>query len=89
MPTFYEEAEFDIEVYEFMSELNSYEIKDVIEYLVDEGHISEDRTSPSNGNKTLNDLEWEETINALSGDTRLRLTATEEAIIKEIAKRFI
>lgn len=95
MPTFYQEAEFDVSISEFLDELNNRELNELIDYLVDDDLVVriEDVITPNDpipdSQKSISDLEWHKTITALSGNTRLRLTQSEEAIIKEIAKRFM
>lgn len=86
MPVFYREAEFDIDVNDLMYELSRSEIKEVIDYLEDEGLVI--RTGQdSGGGQSLPEWEFDTTINKIA-ENRLRLTPEEDEVLKRIASRF-
>jgi len=86
MPSFYKETEFDIEIDEFMYQLTKSEIKEVIEYLEDEGLVI--RTGQNaGGEQSLPEWEFDKTISKIA-ENRLRLTSEEDEVLKRIASRF-
>ena len=75
-----------IDVDDFYCECDKYEIQQLIKYLIEDGHISEDQLEI---NEKLSLAEWEFTkIITKIADNRLRLTAEEDALLKKIADRF-
>ena len=86
MPTFYAE-DIDIDPDEFVSSCNSREIEELIDVLVEDGHITKPGNHIPENDKNLMDEEWDEVIGKISGRARLRLTNEEEEIIKKIANR--
>lgn len=85
MPTFYAE-DIDIDPDEFVSSCNSREIEELIDALVEDGHIPKiNNIAPDD--KNLMDEDWDEVISKIGGLGRLRLTNEEEEIIKKIASR--
>jgi hypothetical protein len=86
MPTFYTE-DIDIDPDEFVSSCNSREIEELIDALVEDGHITKPGNHIPENDKNLMDEEWDEVIGKISGRARLRLTNEEEEIIKKIANR--
>jgi hypothetical protein len=86
MPTFYAE-DIDIDPDEFVSSCNSREIEELIDALVEDGHITKPGNHIPENDKNLMDEEWDEVIGKISGRARLRLTNEEEEIIKKIANR--
>ena len=87
MPDF--STEIDIEPYEFVSECNKREIVELIECLVEEGHISRSAVTSieSDRNKNLLDEEWDVITDKIN-QNRLMLSNEEEEIIRKISKRF-
>ena len=84
MPSFYEEAEFDIDVTDFLEECSMGEIGEVIQYLQDMGYLSKAGISSRDENPL--EIKFQEDINKISS-SRLRLTSGEEEIISNIAGR--
>ena len=84
MPSFYEEAEFDIDVTDFLEECSIREIEEVIQYLQDMGYLSKAGISSRDENPL--EIKFQEDINKISS-SRLRLTIGEEEIISNIAGR--
>jgi hypothetical protein len=85
MPTFYAE-DIDIDPDEYLSSCNSREIEELIDALVEDGHIPKiNNIAPDD--KNLMDEDWDNVIGKIGGRGRLRLTNEEEEIIKKIANR--
>lgn len=85
MPTFYAE-DIDIDPDEFVSSCSREEIEELIDVLVEDGHIPKiSDIAPID--KNLLDEEWDGVISKIAGTGRLRLTNEEEEIIKKIASR--
>jgi hypothetical protein len=78
------DVDVDIEVDKFVDACNSREIKELIEYLQEQGHLGGE--IPTN-NMSISDKEWAEVISRISGRARLRLTNEEEETIRKIANR--
>lgn len=85
MPTFYAE-DIDIDPDEFVSSCNRREIEELIDALVEDGHIPK-ISDIAPVDKNLLDEEWDGVIAKIAGTGRLRLTNEEEEIIKKIASR--
>lgn len=81
MATFTQDIEIEIE--EFVDSLYKHEIKELIGYLKQEGHLNSGVTSPE---MNLQDIEWSKVIDKLS-QSRLQLTLEEEELIKNIANK--
>jgi hypothetical protein len=80
------ETYVDIGPGEFIENCSSREIKELVDILLEEGHLDgEPVTSPIHHN--LLDEEWAKTIGKLM-KSRLFLSNEEEMIIKNIANRF-
>ena len=72
----------EIDPYEYIDNCSRYEIEELIEHLIDLGHISgTSKTNPED--KNLLDLEWDEKIEKLSRN-RIRLSKENEEIITQI-----
>lgn len=84
MPTFYEEAEFDIDVTDFLEECSIREIEKIIQYLQEMGYL--ERSGISSKDMNLLEVKFQEDINKIAS-SRLRLTRDEEEIISSIANR--
>ena len=87
MPDF--STEIEIEPYEYVSECSKREIVELIECLVEEGHISRSAITAieADRNKNLLDEEWDVITDKLN-QNRLMLSNEEEEIIRKISKRF-
>lgn len=89
MATFYTDdmdETIDIDPDEFVSSCNSREIEELIDTLVEDGHIPE-FSDIALCNKNLMDEEWDGIIGKIRGLGRLRLTNEEEETIRKIANR--
>ena len=89
MATFYTDdmdETIDIDPDEFVSSCNSREIEELIDTLVEDGHIPE-FSDIALRNKNLFDEEWDGIIGKIRGLGRLRLTNEEEETIRKIANR--
>ena len=85
MPTFYAE-DIDIDPDEFVSSCSREEIEELIDVLVEDGHIPKiSDIAPID--KNLLDEEWDGVISKIAGTGRLRLTNEEEETIRKIANR--
>jgi len=82
-------TEIEIEPYEYVSECSKREIVELIECLVEEGHISRSAITSieADRNKNLLDEEWDVITDKLNRN-RLMLSNEEEEIIRKISKRF-
>ncbi len=77
----------DVDVDDFIYQCNNREIKEVIEYLILEGHIEPKQVVRSNASLSLIEYEFNEIIEKIQ-ENRLRLTAEEDVLLKKIADRF-
>lgn len=81
--------DINIEPYEYVGACNSSEIKELIQELIDEGHIKRDavvsKTGPSS--PSIGDSMFEDSLNTLYSN-RLQLTLEEEEVINKLAQRF-
>jgi hypothetical protein len=85
MPSFYTDAEVDVDVQEFLEACNDREITEIIEFLEENDYISSKQNS--DGKYSVNELELHENLDAIYGKYG-SLTKEEEQIIATIAKRF-
>jgi hypothetical protein len=87
MPTFYSEAELDIEIDEFLNSLDGREINELIDALVEDGHLSPNyKTGVVDKNKNFLDLEWD-TICEKIRNSRLQLSNEDELTIRMISEK--
>jgi hypothetical protein len=82
MPTFTQYTEVEVEIDEFVDNLYSHEIEELINYLKQEGHLGEVTSHEMN----IQDIEWSKVTDKLS-QSRLQLTLEEEELIKNIVSR--
>jgi hypothetical protein len=87
MPYFYTEAEVDVEIDEFLSACSPKEIKNLIDILREDGHLTNIISPIPKDKMTIMDEEWMNIIDKLS-TLRLRMTSEEESIIKNIVKNY-
>jgi hypothetical protein len=82
--------QIDIDVDDFLDSCSTYEINEVIDWLDNEGYINKKEAvvDADTNSQNILDYEWDTIVTTLS-QKRLSLTSDEEAIIKNIAKRFI
>ena len=89
MPDF--STEIDIYVDEFWNECSRSEKNELIDLLVEEGHVIRVHNSSLDDEKqkpSLMEIEWDETMDKLS-QLRLRITRDEEEIIKALVKKYL
>ena len=88
MPDF--STEIDIEPWEYISACSKREVKELIEALVEEGHLDSfnGQVKPVNTHNTLMDDEWWTSLVKLR-DSRHLLSSEDEQRITDIAKRLI
>jgi hypothetical protein len=86
MPSFTPD-DVDVDVDDFMYQCNNREIKEVIEYLIEEGHIEPQQVVGSNTSLSLLEYEFNEMLQKIQ-ENRLRLTPEEDVLLKKIADRF-
>jgi len=84
MPTFYEEADFDIGVDDFLEECSSFELEEIIDYLEEMGYLKNHKRAEGGGPIGILEEEFQEKIQKIS-ESRHRLTLEEEEIIKKIS----
>jgi hypothetical protein len=95
MPSFYSDAEVEVDVTEFLEACNSYEIKEVIEYLEDGGHISRKNRFNEKASFMIsldsstvkNESDYLHNLSVLIGNYH-NVTKEEEEVISKIAERF-
>ena len=87
MPYFETYAEVNVDVEEFLTACRPKEIKEVIEWLVDEGHLSNITKLIPEEKRSSMDTEWIEMCEKLSC-IRLQMSSEDENLIKEIVKKY-
>lgn len=87
MPDF--STQIEIEPWEYVSECSKRDIEELIDVLINDGHLDtfNGKVKPSNSN-TLMDDEWNEALEKLRNSRHL-LSIEEENRITDIAKKFI
>lgn len=78
------EIDVDVDVDDFVDECSTKEIKILIEYLKEQGHLS---LEYSDNSMNILDVEWNNVIRKISGNNRLRLSNEDEDIIRKIANK--
>ena len=88
MPDF--SAEIDIEPWEYVSECSRREIEDLIETLIEDGHLDSfnGKVKPKKGNVSVMDLEWDELITKIRNSKHL-LSNEDESRIIDIGNKLI
>lgn len=86
MPTFPIDS-FDIDAEEFITSCSSSEIKELIEYLIEEEYIKPGSIQDYDTPFSIPEQEFEDALNKLHGKYR-NLSEQEEELIKAISKRF-
>ncbi len=88
MPDF--STEIDIDAWDYISACSKREVKELIEALVEDGHLDSfnGQVKPANTHNSLLDDEWNETLNKLR-DSRHLLSSEDENRITDIAKRLV
>jgi hypothetical protein len=87
MPDF--NTEIDIDAWDYISACSNREVKELIEALVEQGHLDSfnEQVKVSNPQNNLFDDEWWESLVKLR-DSRHLLSNDEETLIRNIANRF-
>ena len=86
MPDF--TTEIDIEPYEYVSECNKREIRELIEVLIEDGHLSQSALPVvKSKHRNMLDDEWDEVIVKLQS-SRLVMSEEDEKMIREISKKY-
>jgi len=86
MPTFYSD-ELEIDPDDFLSACTSYEIKELIKALIEDGHINDPYVERKD-NISVTEKSFSECLDKLSANY-LQLTLEEEEAIRNIAKRLL
>jgi hypothetical protein len=88
MPDF--STSVDIEPWEYVSECSGRDIEDLIESLVEEGHLDRfnGKVVPKKGNVSVMDLEWDEILTKIRNSKHL-LSNDDESRIIEIANKLV
>jgi hypothetical protein len=88
MPDF--STSVDIEPWEYVSECSGRDIEDLIESLVEEGHLDRfnGKVVPKKGNISVMDLEWDEIILKIRNSKHL-LSNDDESRIIDIANKLV
>jgi hypothetical protein len=76
----------DIDPDEYVSSCSNSEIGELIDSLIEEGHLSEASSKNEPKNKNVLDLEWDEVCEKIR-KSRLRLTSEDENLIKEFSNK--
>jgi hypothetical protein len=87
MPEIRTYVDVDIDVDDFMSDCNRREIKEVIDYLIDEGHINESIMMTPESKMGIMEREFIENMSKLSG-CYYRLKPEEEKILENLFKKY-
>lgn len=86
MPSFYVD-DIDVEVGEFLDACSKREIKTLIEYLIEDGHIGKENILPLSKNRNHFDDEWDGIIGNLRGK-RLIMSDEDEKLLRDISKKY-
>ena len=76
----------DIDPDEYISSCSNREIKELIDSLIEEGHLPEASSKNEPKNKNILDLLWDEMCDKIRRG-RLRLTSEDEEIINTISNK--
>jgi hypothetical protein len=80
----------EIEPWEYVSECNGREIDELIETLIEDGHLSQfnGKVVPKKGGGNVMDLEWDELLTKIRNSKHL-LSNEDEQIIVSIANKLV
>lgn len=87
MPYFNYDGSVDIDVDDFLSACNRFEIEEIIDALEDDGYIKSSQRAVNNPKVSASEQIFEEALNKLHGKWN-QLSKSEEEIILTITKRF-
>lgn len=76
----------DIGPDEYISSCSNREIKELIDSLIEDGHLPEAASKDEPKKKNVLDLEWDEVCEKIR-KSRLRLTSEDENLIKEFSNK--
>jgi hypothetical protein len=88
MPDF--STEIDIEPWEYISECNGREIEELIETLIEDGHLSQfnGKVIPNKQGASVMDMEWDELLTKIRNSKHL-LSNEDENVIINIANKLV
>ena len=81
------EIDVDVEVNDFLDACDSSEIEEIIEYLIETGHINKSAVNDYNTDQSVTEIEFEDALKKLQGNWN-RLSSDDEATILKIANQF-
>ena len=81
------EIDVDVEVNDFLDTCGSSDIEQIIEYLIEEGHINKFAVNDYNINQSVTEIEFEDALKKLQGNWN-RLSSDDEQTIVKIANQF-
>jgi hypothetical protein len=81
------EIDVDLEVNDFLDECNSSEIEEIIDYLIETGHINKSAVNDYYTDQSVTEIEFEDALKKLQGNWN-RLSSDDEATILKIANQF-
>lgn len=87
MPTFYQEAEVDVDIYDFLTSCSSQEIRELVEALVEDGYLKPSAVKEYNEKKSFVETEWDKLTEKLS-EIRLRISQEDEDNIRKIIEKY-
>lgn len=88
MPDF--STEIDIEPWEYISECNRREIDELIETLIEDGHLAvfNGKAVPKKEGASVMDMEWDEILTKIRNSKHL-LSNDDESVILNIANKLV
>ena len=87
MPYFETYAEVQVEVDEFLSSCNEREIREVIDKLKEDGHLSKINVPIPENEQLISDKNWNQTCQKLS-EIRLQMSMEDIEVIENILKKY-
>lgn len=87
MPYFESYAEVEVEVDEFLSSCNQREIREVIDKLKEDGHLSNINVPIPENEQLISDKNWNQTCQKLS-EIRLQMSTEDIEVIENILKKY-
>ncbi len=87
MPYFESYVDVEIEVDEFLSSCNEREIREVIDKLKEDGHLSNINVPIPENEQLISDKNWNQTCQKLS-EIRLQMSTEDIEVIENILKKY-
>ncbi len=87
MPYFETYAEVEVEVDEFLSSCNEREIREVIDKLKEDGHLSNINVPIPENEQLISDKNWNQNCQKLS-EIRLQMSMKDIEVIENILKKY-